>query len=478
MLIIPVEQKPDWRRPPLVTLFLILINCLIFIFYQLPDDERIEKALSSYQESGLLEHEEELYLRHIRYEPWLRAALLESRDAGDTETIVVSLLHDLSFDEAVREQPGFEGSEWQAQRETIEEQRNAISYIGFGYKPSDPSIIDAITSMFLHGDFGHLFGNMLFLFIFGFGLEATLGRKAYLGIYLLTGFGATILYQLVEWNSFSYGVGASGAISGLMGSYLAVYGLKRIRFFMTVGFYFNNFSAPAAVVFPFWLGKELLYGLFGGDSVNQWAHAGGLISGFGLVYLMKMKGFVIQETALTEEEPENLETPYQKDRRQLESYMTDLQLFKAMSLCQQLIEKYPGDRYFLQTAWNLFEELPDHALYSPVVDSILSLPVTEGDSEFVARVYRNYRAAKNVLPECDETCCTLAERFLQPQWQKECTELVIHLTRKRYKAEQFGPVLRTLSRQMRNIDKEKSQYFKAYADKFIPEQAGKETVPA
>ncbi len=468
MLIIPVEQKPNWRRPPVVTLLLILANCLIFFLYQLSDYDRIDQTVEAYKESGLYQQERDLYMRHIRFEPYLKADLMESLREGDDESVMVNLLHDLSFEQALRERPGFEGSEWESKRQAVEEQRNTISYVGYGYKPSDPSFIDAFVSMFLHGGFGHLFGNMLFLFIFGFGLEASLGWRNYLGIYLVSGFGATGLYQLIDWDSFSFGVGASGAISGLMGAYLAVYGMKRIRFFMTLGFYFNNFTAPAIMILPFWLGKEILNGLFGGDNVNQWAHAGGLISGFALVYAMKLKGWKIEETALTDEAPEEQETPYQRDTKQLESYMNSMQLFKAIDLCQKLLKKYPGDKAILQSAWSLFEGLPDHAAYQSVVKSILQLPADEGDRVMVERVYSSYRKTTGKMPESEEVCLVLLERFINTSWRDHCVELTDKLTAARCKNPRLALLVKTLGHQLRNTDIEKSRFLKAYAQKFFP----------
>lgn len=469
MLIFPVEQKPDWRRPPLVTLFLILINCLIYIFYQLPDSGRLDAALKAYDESGLYAQERDLYLRHIRFDPWLRADLTKAHEQGHDDAVKMHLLHDLSFDEALRERNGFIGSNWEAKRKDVEHLRNQVSYIRFGYKPSDPSVIDAFVSTFLHGGFGHLFGNMLFLFIFGFGLEASLGRKNYLGVYLATAFTAVALYQLIEWDSYSFGVGASGAISGLMGAYLAVYGLKRIRFFMTLGFYFNTITAPAAVVFPFWLGKEILNGLFGIEGVNYWAHAGGLAGGFAIIWLLKRRGLKIEDTALTDKENVVEETPYQRERRILESYMSDLQLFKAVELCQSLLKKYPGDKYLLETAWSLFEGLPDHAMYEPVVNNILQLPPSEGDNTVVARVYVGYRKTTGKMPAENGTCLSLLERFMDSQWKEQCVELVDCLTARQCSDERLAPIVSTMARRLRNQDVDKSRFLKAYSQKFFPQ---------
>ena len=98
---------------------------------------------------------------------------------------------------------------------------------------------------------------LLFLFIFGFALEIALGRWVYLGLYLLSGVASHLLWWALDpvWVT---GVGASGAISGLMGMYIGVYGLRKINFFYWLIFVFGTVRWPALAILPVWLANELL----------------------------------------------------------------------------------------------------------------------------------------------------------------------------------------------------------------------------
>lgn len=156
--------------------------------------------------------------------------------------------------------------------------------------------------MFLHSGWGHLLGNMVFLFLFGFTLEGVLGKRLYITFYLASGIAASGLYALLNSHSFVPLVGASGAISGLMGMYLALYRLRKIRFFYTVLFYFGEFQAPALLVLPLWLGKEFYGYFFIESNVAYWAHIGGLMAGAGLLLIARQtrRNFAATERAAAE----------------------------------------------------------------------------------------------------------------------------------------------------------------------------------
>lgn len=136
-----------------------------------------------------------------------------------------------------------------------------------------------ITSAFLHGSTGHLLGNMLFLFLFGFSVELALGRGLYLSFYLLGAVGASALAAWAYAGKGSYGLGASGAVSALMGMYAVMYRLRRIRFFYQLFFYFNYVTAPALILLPAWIANELLQHFVGGQGIAYMAHLGGLLTG-------------------------------------------------------------------------------------------------------------------------------------------------------------------------------------------------------
>ncbi len=141
-----------------------------------------------------------------------------------------------------------------------------------------------VSSMFLHGGLAHLFGNMFFLYVFGDNIELTVGRWNYLGFYLLGGIAAVYSHAVLEGLQMCTPmVGASGAIAAVMGCYLVLYPLSRVRI---LAFIFFSFYIPAWVFLALWGGQEIFTSLRGislinevGDQVAHAAHAGGFIVG-------------------------------------------------------------------------------------------------------------------------------------------------------------------------------------------------------
>ena len=123
-----------------------------------------------------------------------------------------------------------------------------------GIRPSKLDWMDFLTSMFLHGGLGHLLGNMLFLFIFADNLEARLGRKLFLGFYLATGVAAGLGDVVLRWGSTIPSVGASGAISGVLGAYFIWFPTNRVRLFVFFfPFIIRTFAVSARWVLGFYL---------------------------------------------------------------------------------------------------------------------------------------------------------------------------------------------------------------------------------
>lgn len=141
------------------------------------------------------------------------------------------------------------------------------------------------TSMFLHGGFLHLAGNMLFLWIFGDNLEDEMGHLPFLAFYLASGVGAGLLHVISAPGSMVPTVGASGAIAGVMGGYLLLYPKAKVDILLILIVYFKVFPIPAWLMLGLWLGMQLIGGL-GADpdtgGVAYWAHAGGFVAGFAL----------------------------------------------------------------------------------------------------------------------------------------------------------------------------------------------------
>lgn len=142
------------------------------------------------------------------------------------------------------------------------------------------------TSMFLHGGFEHILGNMWFLWIFGPAVESRLGGGRYLLVYLLAGVGAALVEALFLPGSTVPMIGASGAISGVLGAYFLLFPTAWILTLIwplpPIFFWF-----PAALFIGYWVLIQVLYGALGLPGVAWWAHVGGFVVGYTLAVLLK-----------------------------------------------------------------------------------------------------------------------------------------------------------------------------------------------
>jgi membrane associated rhomboid family serine protease len=146
--------------------------------------------------------------------------------------------------------------------------------------------------MFLHGSFLHIFGNMLFLAIFGPNVEDTTGRLRYLAFYLLGGLVALAAQVLVGPDSTAPTLGASGAIAAVLGGYLLLYPRARVLTLVFIVFFVTIVEVPAVLLLGFWFLEQLYFGaaglaspLGGGEGVAYFAHIGGFAFGLLLIRL-------------------------------------------------------------------------------------------------------------------------------------------------------------------------------------------------
>lgn len=153
--------------------------------------------------------------------------------------------------------------------------------------------LTVITSAFVHGGFLHLGGNMLYLWVFGDNIEDALGHVLYVLFYVACAIGAVALQVAVDTNEIIPMVGASGAISGVMGGYFVLFPTARVDAL----FVFFIFPVPAFVLIGFWIGLQLLTGIAtigaaegASEGVAVWAHVGGFIT--GLVIVLAMRPFI------------------------------------------------------------------------------------------------------------------------------------------------------------------------------------------
>ena len=168
---------------------------------------------------------------------------------------------------------------------------------------SDRHVFTPLTSMFLHGGWLHLIGNMWFLWLFGNNVEDSMGHVRYLVFYLISGLAAAAAQTLVNPNSVIPMVGASGAISGVMGAYVVLYPRVRVHMLIFLGFFITRAVVPAFLMLGYWFLLQILGGLpsLGGEDtggVAVWAHAGGFVAGAVLILLFKDPELVARHRAL------------------------------------------------------------------------------------------------------------------------------------------------------------------------------------
>ena len=166
----------------------------------------------------------------------------------------------------------------------------------FGLVPDRFHFANVLTSMFLHGGWMHVLGNMWFLWIFGDNIEDILGHGKYLLFYLLCGIGAAMTQVYFSPDSRVPMVGASGAIAGVMGAYMMKFPHSRINTLIFLAFFITTVEVPAWVMLVYWFFIQLISGVgsVGYSQVSQGgtaflAHVGGFLAGIGLVYLMRPK---------------------------------------------------------------------------------------------------------------------------------------------------------------------------------------------
>jgi membrane associated rhomboid family serine protease len=153
-----------------------------------------------------------------------------------------------------------------------------------------------LTSMFLHGGWLHLIGNMWYLWIFGDNVEDRLGHFAYLVFYLFCGFGAAIVHTILNYDTVVPSIGASGAIAGVLGAYFLSYPRARVLTLVPIFIFIQIIEIPALIVLGFWFIMQFFYGAAAlaatssnAGGVAWWAHVGGFVVGMILIGLFPRK---------------------------------------------------------------------------------------------------------------------------------------------------------------------------------------------
>ena len=176
----------------------------------------------------------------------------------------------------------------------------------------NPDWHSLLSSIFMHGSWMHLIGNMWFLWIFGNNVEDSMGSVRFAIFYLLSGIAASASQLVADVGSVVPMVGASGAIGGVMGAYIVLYPRVHVHMF----FLFRTFAIPAIVMLGYWIVMQLLGGFSSmgntGGGVAFWAHIGGFLAGMGLILVFKDEELLAKHPYRGWKQSSHRETVWQK----------------------------------------------------------------------------------------------------------------------------------------------------------------------
>ena len=409
----PLQSKPNWRRPPWITLLLILINVLVFFGPQRTEERRHDKAEAFYLQSSLPETELPLFLESLKQRTDKRSVMMltlltPAAAASNWEQVLPAMQSDRAFNLAIEQgtvvrsdHPQWQA--WKIDRAHYQQMRGPKFTERWMSIPAEARPETLFSSIFLHGSTSHLVGNMVFLFAFGYTVELALGGALYLLFYLLAGIGGAVADELMRSGSEVGGLGASGAISGLMAMYAVVYGLQKIRFFYQFLFYFDYVRAPAIILLPVWITNEFVQQWLNPDAgVAFMAHAGGLISGALLMLLYratnKVNGIDARAVVAARLQPKTSEAEeaakaFANDLETAREAMQKLRFSEAKAIYANLSEAQPTNLDILRPWHSLLKAQPADPQFHRCVQLIVSLKSQPADTlHWVAGVLDDYLA--------------------------------------------------------------------------------------
>ena len=403
MLIIPLPRKLSLATFPFMTVLLLIVNVYVYFAWQVPDARVTQEFAAAYVKSGLARQELPVYTEWLSSNgtqtPAPTGAELAHPDyqaAGG-----VALQHDRKFQrdlsahmqKALGAEPY---AQWQASRADVDriwQQHFTERYL---FVPASVRADTVITHMFMHGGLGHLLGNMVMLILIGLLVEPAVGAWRTAAIYLAGGLGAVALHYVFASGSWTGALGASGAIAAMMGACAVLYGLRKVRFFYHLLFYFNFIVLPAIVVLPLWIANELLQWLHlrHVSNVAYFMHVGGLITGAAFALLFRKKAALEFDSANSPSIEQ--EESVAKLHARAYASLKNMQLDAAAREFEQLLQLQPDNIDYAQQLYTSSRSTPASARYHQGAAQLMRLAAKSGATDLLAKTIAEYR--KNAMP--------------------------------------------------------------------------------
>ena len=294
--------------------------------------------------------------------------------------------------------------EWKQARQSFDEQNKNVFIQRFHFDTAKPSPLTAFSHQFLHGSVGHLVGNMIVLALVGPAVEALLGAPLFLLMYLASGVAGAMSHMVLSPDAAGGLVGASGAISGVMGAFAVLLGMRRIPFFYFLFVYFDVIKAPALLALPIWLINEAVQLLWLGHAhVAYGAHLGGLAVGALLAFPFRHRALarLVPDEVEATDKPgaaRPSESPLQEARR----LMTAQRFDEARRAYQKAAQQSQGNTAILQECLNVVKLAPASSEYHRTVSHLFSLRSPDANLHtLVAETFRDYLQRAKPAPKLD-----------------------------------------------------------------------------
>jgi membrane associated rhomboid family serine protease len=397
-MLIPLRHESmQGRRWPIITIGLIALNTLFFLLTH----EKIEEQ--SKQEGAVKVHVLMLAARHpeLKMRDDLHQFVEKTRNS---QPKLWKYLQNPSREAADSWDAGIpmrdDSANFQSEMDTLAsqfEQMEQTSILDqYAFFPGQPKPISYLTANFLHGGWLHLIGNMWFLWLAGFILEDTWGRLIYPAFYLLAGAFAMMVHAWSNPGSMVATLGASGAVAGLMGAFLARFPNMKIEMAWIWSLFFlfrmraYKFKAAAYWLLPIWLFMEVFYGsLFGASSgVAHWAHVGGFVFGTVVGYGIRASGLEHVAEKGIQEKISWVSHPLLADaNEQMEKGELDLALANLQKLIAEKPDSIDAYRMLQQVYW----QKNDHTARRAALETLCGLLLKAKDTPEALQTYEDFK---------------------------------------------------------------------------------------
>jgi len=463
-MFLPLDRKPDWHNPPLITLIILLVNVLFFYVWQANDVKYNREAMEYYIYSGLYETELKKYVEFRNLDAKLTVTQIEQHPVA-VRKLMHEMLADGDFqnqldaDKIIRPgEPGYDG--WRSKRSHYLYLHDRVVTNKYGITPSKPTILTYFTNMFLHASNSHLWFNMLFFVLTGYVVEMIIGRTLYLLGYLISGLAAAWLYVFLFPHSAIPGIGASGAISGIMGMYIMIFGLRKVNFFYSLFVYFDYVRAPAILMLPIFIFYQAVLQFVFDTNVNVSAHAGGFLGGLLFAGVLKFIPGAINLDYVDEKQRED---NFQQDYQAAMQLLASMKIDEAREKFEDLHKRRPADTAIMQQLYNVAKYNPASEAYHRYAAQLLDLHGSDlATVKLIRDTFIDYAARAKPKPRWSpESLISMATRFASSGYLSEAEKLVHFLLKVAPEFQRIPEGLAALAKYYNGKDKHKMEQYRS-----------------